>query len=104
MDMIEAKGHTTATVLTLYGKCFKIVAEEADDVVNEKDVANVKEAQKWLTALSKRKNVKIYACSMAMQSNGVDEDEILPFVKVSDNSFVETVMYQNEGYAFMPFK
>ena len=104
MDMIEAGGDTTSVVLTLHGKCVPMTTTEYEDVVDAKDVANTKEAQKWLVALSKRKNVKVVACSMALQANEIDQDELLPFVEVSDNSFVETIKYQNEGYALMTFK
>ncbi|MFT7879815.1 MAG: DsrE family protein [Sulfurimonas sp.] len=54
--------------------------------------------------LGKRKNVKVIACSMSLQSNDIDEDDLLPFVEVSDNSFVETIKYQNEGFSLMTFK
>ena len=104
MDMIEEKGDTTAVVLTIHGKCLPMTSTAYDEVVDEKDMAATKEAQKYLIALSKRKNVKVFACSMALQANDIDEDDLLPFVEVSDNSFVETIKYQNEGYALMTFK
>lgn len=103
MDMIEEKGDTTSVVLTLHGKCVPIVSKAFDEVVDEKDMAHTKEAQKRLIALSKRKNIKVIACSMSLQSNEIDEDDLLPFVTVSDNSFIETIKYQNEGYALMTF-
>jgi intracellular sulfur oxidation DsrE/DsrF family protein len=104
MDMIEESGNSTSVVLTLHGKCVPVVSKAFDEVVDDKDIPNTKEAQKWLIALSKRKNVKVIACSMSLQSNDIEEDDVLPFVTISDNSFIETIMYQNEGYAFMAFK
>jgi intracellular sulfur oxidation DsrE/DsrF family protein len=104
MDMIEEKGDTTLVVLTLHSKCVPIVSDAFDEVVDEKDLAHTKEAQKYLIALSKRNNVKVIACSMSLQANEIDEDDVLPFITISDNSFVETIKYQNEGYALMTFK
>ncbi|MDM5271659.1 DsrE family protein [Sulfurovum sp. zt1-1] len=104
MDMIEEGGNTTSVVLTLHGKCVPMVSKTFDEVVDDKDIANTKEAQKWLVELAKRKNVKVIACSMSLQSNDIDTDDVLPFVTISDNSFVETIKYQNEGYALMTFK
>lgn len=104
MDMFEEKGDTTSVVLTLHGKCVSIASEAFDEVVDKEDIPNTKEAQKNLVALSKRKNVKVIACSMSLQANEVDEDDLLPFITVSDNSFIETIKYQNEGYALMTFK
>lgn len=104
IDMIEAQGDTASVVLTLHGKCVPIVSEAFDEVVDDKDIPNTKKAQAWLIELSKRNNVKVIACSMSLQSSDIDEDDVLPFVTISDNSFIETIMYQNEGYAFMAFK
>lgn len=104
VDMMEKKGDTVSVVLTLHGKCVPVVSKAFDEVVDDKDIADTKEAQKWLTALSKRNNVKVIACSMSLQSNDIEEEDLLPFVTVSDNSFIETIMYQNEGYAFMAFE
>ncbi|MDD3591489.1 MAG: DsrE family protein [Sulfurovum sp.] len=104
IDMIEAQGDTASVVLTLHGNCVPMAAKTFDEVVDDKDIANIKEAQKWLVALGKRKNVKVIACSMSLQSHVIDENDLLPFVAVSDNSFIEAIMYQNEGYALMTFK
>ncbi|MGC9350403.1 MAG: DsrE family protein [Sulfurovum sp.] len=104
MDMMEMGGDTTSVVLTLHGKCVPMVSKAFDEVVDDKDIPNTKEAQKWLIELGKRKNVKVIACSMSLQSNDIDEDDLLPFVEVSANSFIETIKYQNDGYALMTFK
>lgn len=104
IDMIEAQGDTASVVLTLHGNCVSMASKAYDDVVDDKDIANIKEAQKWLIALGKRKNVKVIACSMSMQSHVIDEEDLLPFVAISENSFIEAIMYQNEGYALMTFK
>ena len=81
-----------------------MVSKAFNDVVDDKDIANTKEAQKWLIELAKRKNVKVIACSMSLQANDIDTDDVLPFVTISDNSFVETIKYQNAGYALMTFQ
>lgn len=104
VDMIEAQGDTASVVLTLHGNCVPMASKSFEEVVDDKDIDDTKEAQKWLAALGKRKNVKVIACSMSLQSHVIDEDDLLPFVAVSENSFIETIRYQNEGYALMTFK
>ena len=104
VDMIEAQGDTASVVLTLHGNCVPMVSKSFEEVVDDKDIADTKEAQKWLAALGKRNTVKVIACSMSLQSHVIDEDDLLPFVAVSENSFIETIRYQNEGYALMTFK
>lgn len=104
MDMFEERGDTIKVALTLHGKCVPMVSEAFDEVVQKEDMTQIKEAQEHLKALSKRKNVEIVACSMSLQSNEIDEDDVLPFVKISDNSFLDTIGYQNDGYALMTFQ
>jgi intracellular sulfur oxidation DsrE/DsrF family protein len=103
MEMFEEKGETISAALTLHGRCVPIVSKAYDEVVADNDKAYIKEAQEMLIKLSKRKNFKVTACSMSLQSNEIDEDDVLSFVAVSDNSFVDTIKYQNDGYALMSF-
>jgi intracellular sulfur oxidation DsrE/DsrF family protein len=81
-----------------------MVSKAFDEVVDDEEIADTREAHKWLIELGKRKNVKVIACSMSLQANDIDQDDLLPFVEVSDNSFIETIKYQNDGYALMTFK
>ena len=104
IDMIEEQGDTAKVVLTIHGKCAIIVSKEYDMTVPDEDVESIKKAQNYLISLSKRKNVKIITCSMSLAGNTIDKTEVLPFVNISKNSFIETIRYQNKGYALMTFK
>lgn len=104
MMMIESKGEKADFALTLHGGCVPMVSQEYAEVVDEKELAYIKNAQETLIRLSQRKNIKIIACAMSLESNGLDKEEVLPFVKISENSFIDTIAYQNRGYAIMTFK
>ena len=104
LDMIEAKGDTPKFVLTLHGGCVAMASNVYDEIVDEEDEAVIKKAQESLTHLAKEKGVKVIVCAMSLSANTLERKEILPFVTISENSFVDTIRYQNMGYALMTFK
>jgi len=104
IDMIEEQGDTTKVAITIHGKCAIIVSKEYDMIVPEEDEESIKKAQDYLISLSKRKNVKIITCAMSLANNTIDKKEVLPFIQIVKNSFIDTIRYQNLGYALMTFK
>jgi len=104
IDMIEKQGDTAKVALTLHGSCVAMVANDYDMIVPDEDVQNIKQSQEYLKELAKRKNVRIIACAMSLAHNAIDKTDVLPFVKISKNSFLDTIRYQNDGYALMNFK
>jgi hypothetical protein len=36
--------------------------------------------------------------------NAIEEKEVLPFIQISKNSFIDMIGFQNKGYALMTFK
>jgi len=104
MDMIEKKGDKAIVVLTLHGGCVPMVSTSYQESVPDEDVENIKKAQQYLIDLSKKKGVKVIACAMSLNANAIEKKEVLPFITISDNSFIDTIGYQNDGYALMSFK
>ncbi len=104
IDMMKEQGDSSKVVLTLHGGCVSMVSEDYDMITPDEDIDKIQKAQEYLTSLSKRENVKIIVCAMSLSSNGIEKKEVLPFVKISKNSFLDTIKYQNDGYAIMTFK
>ena len=104
IDMMQEQGDSSKVVLTLHGSCVAMVSKDYDMIVPDEDLQNIEQAQNYLKSLSKRENVKIIACAMSLSANTIDKKEVLPFVHISKNSFLDTIKYQNEGYAIMVFK
>ncbi|WP_151900876.1 DsrE family protein [Sulfurimonas hydrogeniphila] len=104
IDMIEEQGDTAKVALTLHGSCVAMVAKDYDMTVPDEDVQDIKQSQQYLKKLAKRKNVTITACAMSLAHNAIEKEDVLPFVKISKNSFLDTIRYQNDGYALMSFK
>lgn len=104
MDMIQKNGDTTKFAMTIHGGCAPIVSKNYDEIVlNEKDLASIDLSQKQLVKLAK-KGVEIVVCAMSLNANTIDENDVIPSVKISPNSFIETISYQNNGYALMVFE
>ena len=104
LDMIEKKGDKASFVITLHGGCVSMVSKLYDEIVDEADEADIKKAQEYLSELVNKNNVKVIACAMSLNANAIETKEVLPFVTISDNSFIDTIYYQNKGYALMTFK
>jgi intracellular sulfur oxidation DsrE/DsrF family protein len=104
IDMIEKRGDTATVALTLHGGCVQMVAQDYEMITPDEDIKNIEKAQNYLISLSKRKNVKIIACAMSLSASAIEKSDVIPFVEVSPNSFIDTIGYQNDGYALMTFK
>lgn len=104
MDMIEKKGDKAEFVITLHGGCVPMVSSLYHEIVADKDMPKIKKAQESISHLAKVRGVKIIACAMSLNANAIEKKEVLPFVTISDNSFIDTIHYQNMGYALMTFK
>jgi len=104
LDMIEKKGDKASFVITLHGGCVPMVSKLYDEIVDEADEADIKKAQEYLSELVNKHKVKVIACAMSLNANAIETKEVLSFVTISDNSFIDTIYYQNRGYALMTFK
>jgi len=104
LDMIEKQGDKVNFVLTVHGGCVPVISKVYDEIVDENDEETIKQAQESLIYLVKEKKVKVIVCAMSLAANTVERKEVLPFVTISENSFIDTIYYQNQGYALMTFK
>lgn len=104
MSMIEKDGNTANFVITLHGGCVPMVSNIYNEIVPDKDMNHIKKAQESIIRLSKDKKVKIIVCAMSLNANAIEKKEVLPFIHISKNSFIDTIDYQNQGYALMTFK
>ncbi len=104
ISMIEENGDKVDFALTLHGSCVPVISKNFDFIVEESDIENIQQAQNYLTKLVKNRGVKVIACELSLASNAIDKEDVLDFVEISKNSFIDTIKYQNDGYALMTFK
>ena len=103
-SMIEEKGDKATFVITLHGSCVAMVSSFYEAIVPDEDMTNIKKAQNYLKILATEHNVTVKVCAMSLVSNAIDEEDVLKFVTIVPNSFIDTIGYQNDGYALMTFK
>jgi len=104
INMIEEDGDTANFAITLHGGCVPMVSDVYDEIVPDEDMPYIKMAQESIIRLAKDKKVKIVVCAMSLNANAIDKKEVLPFIQISKNSFIDTIGLQNKGYALMTFK
>ncbi|QOY52133.1 DsrE family protein [Candidatus Sulfurimonas baltica] len=105
IDMIEEKGDSVKFAITIHGSCAPIVSKNIDEIImDDAELANMQKAREQLERLATKKGVDVTVCAMSLNANTIDKDYVLPFVKISENSFIDTIGYQNDGYALMTFK
>lgn len=104
LQLIEEQGGKATFAITVHGGCFPIVSRNYDEFVANEDILYIQKAQEAMKRLSEEKNVEIVACAMSLKANDVDTREVLPFIRLSKDSFIDTIGYQNKGYAVMTFK
>jgi len=104
MDMIEQKGNTPKFAITIHGGCAPIVSKNYDEIVlDDNDLSSIELSQKQLIKLADR-GVEIVVCAMSLNANTIPKEDVIESVKISPNSFLETIHYQNSGYALMVFE
>jgi len=105
IDMIKKNGDSTKFAITIHGGCAPIVSRNFDEIImDSSDLENIQKAQKELTKLANKKGVKVTVCAISLNANTIEKEDVLPFVRISENSFIDTIAYQNDGYALMTFK
>ncbi len=79
---------TKAVALTKYGTCVYERMEKIHEALagmNEKGVCFIQ-------------------CQVPMSRNEVVEDNLLPFIEVSENIFVDLALLQRDGYSYIPIQ
>ena len=72
-------------------------------VLDDNDLNSIELSQKQLIKLAYR-GVEIVVCAMSLNANTIPKEDVIESVKISPNSFLETIHYQNSGYALMVFE
>jgi len=101
--MIEAQGDEALFAVTLHGGCIVAAAKDYGALVPDDEVVYIQKAQESLARLAKAK-VEVVACAIAMNAFGIGRKAAVPFMRISENGYIDVIGYQNRGYALMPLK
>ena len=103
-SMIEENGDKATFAITLHGSCVAMVSSFYETIIPDEDMKDIKKAQEYLKVLATEHNVAVKVCAMSLLSNAIDKEDVLKFVTIVPNSFIDTIGYQNDGYALMVFE
>jgi intracellular sulfur oxidation DsrE/DsrF family protein len=103
-QMIEKQGDSARFAVTIHGGCAVVASANADFLVPDEEVLYVKKAQESLKRLAEPKDVELVVCALSLEGNAIDREDVLPFIRISENSYLDTIGFQNRGYALMPLK
>ncbi|MFM9886579.1 MAG: DsrE family protein [Burkholderiales bacterium] len=89
-------------VLLLHGPATKFAARTFAGTKFEGDdtsaLAAIHDAMRELGSFGGR----IEVCGIAMDRSSVSRDQLVPFVTIEENVFVNSIALQNRGYAYIP--
>ena len=89
-------------VVLLHGPATKFAAKAFTGTKFEGDdasaLSSIHEAMNELGSLGGR----IEVCGIAMDRSNVAREQLVPFVEIEENVFVNSIALQNRGYAYIP--
>lgn len=103
ITMIQEQGNSVKAALTIHGGCTPLVSKSPKDIVADEDLKHFQKAQEHLTKLVKEENLEVVACAISLKRNLIEQNDVLDFITISPNSFIDTIAYQNDGYAIITF-
>lgn len=99
-DDLVRQGYKPDMIIVFHGPSVRLVNTETWSF-SEEDEQLLKKSQLLIKEL-KALGVRLEACSVATQYYHVDNDTILPEIKVVGNTFISLTGYQSKGYALIP--
>jgi len=102
-DVIRKKGMTPKFVLVVHGPATKFITRSLNGTKFENEkIVRLPDIQRVITEMSKADKMRFVQCQVPMIRNNVAEDNVLPFVDVSETVFFDLAILQMEGYAYIP--
>jgi len=101
MDAFEERRLKTRFAMIVRGPASKLVTKSPPSQVNPEHQKAAERIAPLLEELAAR-GVFVEQCGLALGRQGVRREDLLPLVKVIQNSFVSIVDYELQGYAYVP--
>ncbi len=101
-DDISRQGYKPDMILAFRGGSVRLISTETWSF-SEEDQLRLKKSAVLISELINL-GVKVEACSIATNLFKIDNNTLLPGVKVVGNTFVSLTGYQNKGYALVPIQ
>jgi intracellular sulfur oxidation DsrE/DsrF family protein len=102
-DVVRRKGMTPKFVLVVHGPATKFMTRSLNGTKfqNEK-IRRLPDIQRVIAEMNEKDQICFVQCQVPMIRNNVVNDNVLPFVAVSETVFFDLAVLQMEGYAYIP--
>lgn len=101
-DGLVQQGQTPELIVAFRGPTVRLINTETWSFTEE-DQETLKRVSLLLSTL-KKQGVRFEACSVATGLFRVDNETILPEIKVVGNTFISLIGYQAQGFSLIPIK
>jgi intracellular sulfur oxidation DsrE/DsrF family protein len=102
LDGLKAQGVKPELVVAFRGMAVKLVSSQREGFDHEQQAA-LDESDELIKELAQA-GVRFEACAIATRLFGVENNSVLPQVKVVGNTFNSLIGYQAKGYALIPIQ
>jgi intracellular sulfur oxidation DsrE/DsrF family protein len=102
LDGLQAQGVKPELVVAFRGTAVKLVSSQREGFDHEQKAA-LEESDELIRELAQA-GVRFEACAIATRLFGVENNSVLPQVKVVGNTFNSLIGYQAKGYALIPIQ
>lgn len=102
-DVIRRKGMTPKFVLVVHGPATKFMTRclNGTKFENEK-IQRLPDIQRVIAEMNEKDQIRFVLCQVPMIRNNVADDNVLPFVDISETIFFDLAVLQMKGYAYIP--
>lgn len=90
-----------SAVIVVRGEASDFMAKE-DKYIPSKALAIKRKIYVQLKKLKDIYRVKIEQCKIALKLRGIEPPEVYDFIDLVENGYTSLIIYQNQGYAFIP--
>lgn len=102
IESLKKRGIKPDFVLVIHGPAAKFVTKSlAGTKFEGSKLDNLDQAQSLLQSL-KNEGTKIEVCSIAMKRGKISKENVQSFAVIEENVFENTIVLENNGYAYMP--
>ncbi len=95
-----AQGSRPDVVIGFRGKASYFITK-GTGYVEVQDRALKQKIHEWIH-IFRSKGIQLEQCRIALKMTGIEADDLLPAVKVVANGYVSMIVYQNQGFSFVP--
>lgn len=100
-DVIRKNGMTPKFVIVIHGPATKFVARSLSGTKFENEqIGRLSEIHKVILDMNDDK-MRFVQCQVPMIRNNISENNILPFIGISETVFYDLAILQMEGYAYI---